>query len=67
MESEEEEIEDISMDDEDVGVDVEEFEAQGVDPITRLLEYVPLHKPKTKGVERHRQKQYPLANPFSAG
>ena len=36
------------MDDEDLGIDVEEVEAQGFDPITRFLEYVPLHKGKSK-------------------
>lgn len=36
------------MDDEDVGMEVEEVEAQDVDPITRFLEYVPSWKPKSK-------------------
>lgn len=36
------------MADEDVGVDVEEVEAHGVDPITRLPMYIPLCKGKTK-------------------
>jgi len=36
------------MDDDDVGVEIEKFEAQGVDPITRLAEYVTPHKLKTK-------------------
>jgi len=43
LEPEEEDIEDILMDDEDVGV-----EAQGANPITQFPEYVPLCKPKTK-------------------
>lgn len=43
-----EEIEKIPMDDEDVGVQVEEVEAQCVDTITQLPEYVPPSKPKTK-------------------
>jgi len=30
------------MNDEDVGVEIEEAAAQGVDPITWFLEYVPL-------------------------
>jgi len=48
LEMEEEEIEYILMDDEDMGVDVDDVEAQGADPITRLPKYVPLHKGKTK-------------------
>lgn len=48
MEQEEEEIKDISMDDEDLGVDVEDIEVEGSDPITKLPEYVPLRKGKTK-------------------
>jgi len=36
------------MDDEDVGLDVEEVEAQGPDPITRLAENVPPCKGKAK-------------------
>ena len=38
LESEEEEIEDIPMDDEDLGIDVEEVEVHGADPITQLPE-----------------------------
>lgn len=48
LEAEEEDIEDIPMDDEDVGVETEEIEAQGADPITWLPEYVPPRKPKSK-------------------
>lgn len=48
LEPEEEEIEDISMDDEDLGVEVEEVEVKGSDPITKLPEYIPLCKGKTK-------------------
>ena len=48
MEAEEEDIEDISMDDEDVGIEVDEDENQGVDPITQFPKYVPLRKPKSK-------------------
>jgi len=36
------------MDDKDLGVEVEEVEVQGVDPITKLPEYIPLCKGKTK-------------------
>ena len=36
------------MDDEDLGVEVEEVEVEGYDPITKLLEYIPLCKGKTK-------------------
>eukprot|EP00253_Pinus_taeda_P014638 PITA_14638 len=42
VEPEEEEIGDISMDDEDLGVEVEEVEVKGSDPITKLPECVPL-------------------------
>lgn len=48
MELEEEEIEDIPIGDEDVGVEVEEVEVEGYVPITRLLEYVPPCRGKTK-------------------
>jgi len=48
LEPEEEEIEDIPMDDEDVGIYVEEVEAQGTNPITQLLEYIPPCKGKAK-------------------
>ena len=48
LESEEEDIEDIPMDDEDLGVEVEEVEVEGSDPITKLPEYVPPRKGKTK-------------------
>ena len=41
LEPEEEEIEDIPMDDEDLGIDVEEVEAHGVDPITQFPAYIP--------------------------
>ena len=36
------------MDDEDLGVEVEEVEVKGFDPITKLLRYIPLRKGKTK-------------------
>ena len=36
------------MDDENLGVEVEEVEVEGFDPITRLPEYVPRCKGKTK-------------------
>lgn len=48
LEPEEEETKAILMDDEDVGIDVKEFEVQGADPITWFPEYVPLCKGKTK-------------------
>jgi len=48
IEQEEEDIEDILMDNEDVGTEVEEVEAQGADLVTQLLEYVPPCKPKSK-------------------
>lgn len=48
LEPEEEEIEDILMDDEELGIEMEEFEVEDSDPITKLPEYVPLLKDKTK-------------------
>jgi len=42
LELEEEEIEDTMMDDEDLRINMEEVEVQGVEPITRLLS-VSLH------------------------
>jgi len=48
LELEEEEIEDIPMDDEDLGVEVEDIEVECSAPITKLPEYVPPGKGKTK-------------------
>jgi len=48
LEMEEEEIYDIPMDDEDLGVEVEEVEVEGSDPITKFPKYIPLCKGKTK-------------------
>lgn len=64
LESEEEEIEDILMDDEDLGIDVEEVEAQRANPITRLLEYIPLHKGKTKAPKDIDESKVPLQTPL---
>jgi len=36
------------MDDEDFGVEVEEVEVKGSNPITKLPEYIPPHKGRTK-------------------
>ena len=41
MELKEEEIEDIPMDDEDVGMETKDVKIVGSDPITKLPEYVP--------------------------
>lgn len=48
LEPKEVEIEDILMDDEDVGVKMEDVEIEGSDPITKLLEYVPPHRGKPR-------------------
>lgn len=64
MEPEEEDIEDILMDDEDVGVEVEEVEAQGADLITRLPEYVPLCKAMTKVPKEIDERKIPLQTPL---
>jgi len=48
LEDEEKDIKDIHMDDEDVGMEIEEVEAHSVDPLTWLSEYVSLSKPKSK-------------------
>lgn len=48
LEMEEEEIYDIPMDDEDLGVEVEDIEVECSAPITKLPEYVPPGKGKTK-------------------
>lgn len=42
LQPEEEEIEDIPMDDEDVGVEMEDIEVEGFDPITKLPKCVPM-------------------------
>lgn len=36
------------MDDEDVGMEIEDVKIVGSDPITKLLEYIPPHKGKIK-------------------
>ena len=64
MELEEEEIEDISMDDEDLGIDVEEVEVQGADPITLFPEYVPLCKGETKVPKDIDKSKVPLQTPL---
>ena len=64
LEPEEEDIEDIPMDDEDVGMEVEEAEAQGVHPITQLSEYVPLCKPKSKVPKDVNENRTPLQTPL---
>ena len=52
------------MDDEDVGVDMEEVEAQGADPITRLPKYVPPCKGKTKVSKDIDESKVPLQTPL---
>lgn len=64
LEPEEEDIEDIPMNDEDVGVEVEEVETHGADPITRLLEYIPLCNPKTKVSKDIDKSKTPLQTPL---
>jgi len=64
LDLEEEDIEDIRMDNEDVGVDVEEVETQGADPITRLSEHVPPQKPKTKVPKDIHEIKTPLQTPL---
>jgi len=52
------------MDDEDLGINVEEVEVQGVDSITRLPEYIPLHKGKTKVPKEIDESKVPLQTPL---
>lgn len=52
------------MDDEDVGVEVEEVEAEGAGPITRLLKYVPPRKPKFKVTMDIDESKTPLQIPL---
>jgi len=59
-----ENIEDVPMDNEDVGVEVEEIEAQSADPITRFPEYVPPRKPKTKVPKHINDRKTPLQTPL---
>ncbi len=63
LEAEEEDIEDIPMDDEDVGVEVEEVETQDACPIMRLPEYFPPHKPKSKVPKNIYESKTPLQTP----
>ena len=51
------------MDDEDLGIDVEEVEVQDADPITRLLEYIPPCKGKTKVPKDIDESKVPLQTP----
>jgi len=44
----EEEAKEIPMDDEDIVVEMEEVEIEGLDPISKLLEYIPPCRGKTK-------------------
>lgn len=64
LEPKDEDIEDIPMDDEDVGVEVEDIETQGADPITRFLEYVRPCKPKTKVPKDIDESKNPLQTPL---
>ncbi len=64
IEAKEEDIEDILMDDEDVGVEIEEFEAQGTCLITRLPKYVPPRKPKSKVPKDIDENKTPLQTPL---
>jgi len=43
LEPKEEDIEEILIDDEDLGVEVEDVEVEGSNPITKFSEYVPLY------------------------
>jgi len=52
------------MDDEDMGVKIEEVEAQGVDPITWLPEYVPPRKPKSKIPKDINESKNPMQTPL---
>lgn len=52
------------MDDEDVGVEIEKVEAQGVDPITQFLNYVPPCKPKSKVPKDIDESKTPLQTPL---
>jgi len=44
----EEEAEEIPMDDEDIVVETKDIEIEGLDPISKLPEYIPLHGGKMK-------------------
>jgi len=52
------------MNDEDVGIEVEEVGTQGADPITQLLEYVPPCKPKSKVPKDIDESKTPLQTPL---
>lgn len=52
------------MDDEDVGMEIEEVEAQGANPITLFPEYFPLRKPKSKVPKDIDEKKTPLQTPL---
>lgn len=47
-----------------MGAEVEEVEIQGEDPITRIPEYVPPHKPKTKIPKDIDESKTPLQTPL---
>lgn len=48
------------MDDEDVGIDMEEVVAQGAEPITPLPNYVPPRKGKNKVPKGNDERKVPL-------
>ncbi|CAA3018923.1 Hypothetical predicted protein [Olea europaea subsp. europaea] len=52
------------MDDEDVGVKVEEVEARGADPIMRFPEHVPTCKPMSKVPKDIDESKTPLQTPL---
>ena len=52
------------MDDKDVGVYVDEFEAQGADPITRLPKYVYFYKGKAKVPKDIDESKVPFQTPL---
>jgi len=64
LEPEEEDIQDILIDNEDLGAKVEEVEAQGADPITQLSKYVPPCKPKSKVPKDIDESKTPLQTPL---
>lgn len=43
-----EEVEEIPMDDEDIAMETEDVEVEGSEPISKLSEYIPLHRGEMK-------------------
>ena len=54
----------IPMDDDDLGIDTEDVEVDGSDPITKFLEYIPLPRSKAKVSKEIDERKVTLYTPL---